>query len=107
MSDFIVFGVDHIHYMILKIPFINYNMISKLVGLNRLQANLKNIYSAIVHTDDKINPWQSIKHTSVIGMGLQTPKFPLDFELYQHFRDTCNSVITTANILKLEANYLE
>ena len=108
LSDFIVFAVLHIFLndTQISIHLIN-NMIPKLVGLNRLQSSLKNIYSAIVHTNDTINPWHNIKHTSVIGMGLQTPKFPLDFELYQHFRDTCNSVITTANILKLEANYLE
>ena len=45
-------------------------MIPKLVGLNGLRSNLRNIYSAIVHTNDRVNAWHNIKHTSVIGMGL-------------------------------------
>ena len=35
-------------------------------------------------------------------MNTETPKFPMDLEVFLHLRNLCDSAITTANIIKLE-----
>lgn len=40
-------------------------------------------------------------------MNTETPKFPMDLEVFLYLRNLCDSAITTANIIKLEEPYLE
>lgn len=65
----------------------------------------RNIYTAIVHTNQSLDTPLSEMKTEIIKMCAETPKFPVDFELFSFVKTFCNAEFTTGNqILQFEDN---
>ncbi|CAD8084353.1 unnamed protein product [Paramecium sonneborni] len=81
------------------------NLLNETIGGLQVLLRHKNIYTALVHTNQPIDTSLEELNTEIIKMVEETPKFPIDFEMFSFTKTFCDAEFITGNqILQSQDN---
>ncbi|CAD8191904.1 unnamed protein product [Paramecium octaurelia] len=81
------------------------NLLNETIGGLQVLLRHKEIYTALVHTNQPIDTPLEEFDTQIIKMVEETPKFPIDFEMFSFTKTFCDAEFITGNqIMQFDDN---